>query len=440
MEYILSFLIVIILKIQTFTNVSVFSLGALYLFIFFLIKLIISFNKGFKIPLLLLFLYAIQYLFVPVIAFQFPEFMNHEMLIDEVNYFMIILPLFLSLTIGIFCINTDKSMKKLYSHARSWQLMTAEIITFSWCLVFIGFSAWLFIKPTGSNLDFLFYLIKNLRFVGFFILMKLLRLDKFFLAFVFSYGPSIYESFSTGMFHDLIIWSIFGFYVFFKVINASVYLVFLVFVIGSLALVTLQTIKGKYRENLSQGIEALDNVESSFIETRQNDNDAIWNSLERYNQGQIFSSVISHLDRNKDFQKGSHMSIVLRAAVLPRFLDPNKIRAGDQKIFMHYTDRVLSSNTAMAIGCFADFYIDYGIFGACVMSFFFGLIISLTLRTLASQIQFPILYFFIPLIFLFIIRPDCELQTSLGHLFKSCFLAYIVIKLFNKKLHFNYAR
>ena len=423
-----------------FFKIGYFGLLSLFLFLFLTIKLVNNFNMGFQIPLLLLFLYSLQYLFVPIIVYQFPEFVVHSMEIDESKYFQIILPLFVCLSIGLFCVNTKDPLNKMRSIFDLWMTRSNTLGKASWSLLIIGAIASLFLKPTGSYLDFVFYLLKNLRFIGFFIILKNDRFNKILLGFLLSYGISIYESLTNGMFHDLIIWSIFGFYVLSSTWKFSNSVAWILFLIGSVFLIGLQTIKGDYRKNLSENNDALANVQISLAESQNNGSDAIWSSLERYNQGQIFSSVIHHLQKNNDFQKGSHMSMILRAVFFPRFLDPNKMRAGDQKIFMRYTDRVLTSNTSMAIGGFSDFFIDYGFYGACVMSFLLGLVLSLTLKIIALNVQFPIFYYFIPIVYLFIIRPDCELQTSLGHFFKTLVLIYFIYKLFQKELLFKNVR
>ena len=45
---------------------------------------------------------------------------------------------------------------------------------------------------------------------------------------------------------------------------------------------------------------------------------------------------------------------------------------------------------------------------------------------------YPVLLLFTPLVFYYPIRPDCELQTILGHLVKSCFLIYVIFLVWKK--------
>ena len=46
----------------------------------------------------------------------------------------------------------------------------------------------------------------------------------------------------------------------------------------------------------------------------------------------------------------------------------------------------------------------------------------------------PFILLFTPLVFYYPIRPDCELQTALGHLVKSSFLIYMMLLFWRKDL------
>jgi hypothetical protein len=46
---------------------------------------------------------------------------------------------------------------------------------------------------------------------------------------------------------------------------------------------------------------------------------------------------------------------------------------------------------------------------------------------------YPVLILFVPLVFYYPIRPDCELQTILGHLVKACFLIFVMIQVWKFK-------
>ena len=131
------------------------------------------------------------------------------------------------------------------------------------------------------------------------------------------------------------------------------------------------------------------------------------------------------------FSNGAEMYEILEAAILPRFLAPNKLTAGNREIFMKYSGIPLRAGTSMGLSSLGDAYINYGLFGGCIFMFLLGLLYSYVLNIFFKQSkEFPILILFVALVFYYPIRPDCELQTILGHLFKSCFLIASMIFLF----------
>jgi hypothetical protein len=67
--------------------------------------------------------------------------------------------------------------------------------------------------------------------------------------------------------------------------------------------------------------------------------------------------------------------------------------------------------------------------------FFLGLVFSEVLNGFYKFSKaYPFLLLFTPLVFYYPMRPDCELQTSLGHLVKSCFLIYMMLVFWKKDL------
>jgi hypothetical protein len=135
------------------------------------------------------------------------------------------------------------------------------------------------------------------------------------------------------------------------------------------------------------------------------------------------------------FENGKELMKILEAAFLPRIIAPNKLNAGDRTIFMKYSRIPLAPGTSMALGAMGDAYINFGVMGGSIFMFFLGLAFSEVLNAFYKFSKvFPFLLLFTPLVFYYPIRPDCELQTSLGHLVKSCFLIYMMLLFWKKDL------
>ena len=87
----------------------------------------------------------------------------------------------------------------------------------------------------------------------------------------------------------------------------------------------------------------------------------------------------------------------------------------------------------MGLSSLGDAYINWGNVGGCMFMFFLGLLYSYILNIFYKKsLTYPTLILFTALVFYYPIRPDCELQTILGHLFKACFLIYLMIMFFKE--------
>ena len=84
-----------------------------------------------------------------------------------------------------------------------------------------------------------------------------------------------------------------------------------------------------------------------------------------------------------NFQGLTNVNKYLEAAILPRFLAPNKIKAGSQEIFNNFSGHFINEGTAMGLGIFADGYIAYGTWGVYIFGFALGLIFSLTFNSIS---------------------------------------------------------
>ncbi|MBX2920436.1 MAG: O-antigen polysaccharide polymerase Wzy, partial [Ferruginibacter sp.] len=102
--------------------------------------------------------------------------------------------------------------------------------------------------------------------------------------------------------------------------------------------------------------------------------------------------------------------------------------------FMKYSGMRIKRGTSMGLSSLGDAYVNFGTFGGAIFMFILGFIYSEVLNVFHKKSKdYPVLILFTTLVFYYPIRPDCELQTILGHLVKSCFLIYIVLIVWQKE-------
>jgi hypothetical protein len=206
----------------------------------------------------------------------------------------------------------------------------------------------------------------------------------------------------------------------------------------------IQSIKGVYRSQVWSGEREASIGTIADIGTGLASSDEVTNeknllsTLNRANQAWIFASSIDRMNRYGDFQGMTNVNLYIEAALLPRFLAPNKIKSGGESgrsIFNQFSGHELHEGTSMGLGIFADGYIAYGAFGVLIFGFSLGLIFSLVFMLIEGWTKISAFYvFFLLPILNYAVRPDCELQTTINHIVKSIiifgFLVYLTKRRF----------
>jgi hypothetical protein len=297
----------------------------------------------------------------------------------------------------------------------------------------------------GAELGFVFTLLACFKFIGTFLfILSGTKLRPFFLFLV--YGSVIASSLGSAMFHDLLTWLIFLGAVFALKYKPSVQ-VKGIFTFGFIILaLMIQLIKGDYREATWKegeegGIETLQKTMNASQEKNSFINEEkLGGSNVRINQGFIITNIMANIPARMPFAKGEELAQILEAAIMPRILAPNKLNAGDREFFMKWSGMRIAAGTSMGLSSVGDAYINFGMVGGSIFMLLYGMFFSEVLKAFNHfGKSFPILILFTSLVFYYPIRPDCELQTILGHLIKSCFLIFVMIQIWKYKFKVNYA-
>lgn len=399
------------------------------------LQIFLKSNDSFMFREWTLFLYASNYLLSPAITYQLnPNQVTYGMKIPSDMYFNLALPGFLVFYIGMFSIPNQlfkPDLKKVSQAAviNERFLIQTTII----CILLRIFSDFL-----PGEIGFFVYLIAMIRFVSAFSLFASNAKKFAWMAFLVLLIELFY-GFRAGMYHDAIMWVLFFalFYVYtlkpsfrMKIIGASCLILLVLFI---------QAIKFAYREQVWENgkeasIETISNVGFSKANSESLiGEDNLLSSLNRGNQAWIFASTVDRMDRFKDFQGLTNVSKYAEAALLPRFLVPNKLKSGDKEIFNEFSGHTINETTSMGLGVFADGYIAYGTWGVYFFGFVLGLIFSLTFKLVERWTKISPFYVLLLLPLLnYAVRPDCELQTTINHLIKSI-LVFGVLVYFTKK-------
>lgn len=214
-------------------------------------------------------------------------------------------------------------------------------------------------------------------------------------------------------------------------------------VIGGIATVTfIQIIKFPLRESVSNNLSDVTVVDDIVEESLQK-NEAKGKEQEiadvvfRLAQGWITSDVLVNYSLHGfRLQDGKHAKVMLKSAVLPRILAPDKYIVGDGELFSRYTGHLLTANTSMALGVLADGYIDYGEYGIFIV-FLWGLIFNFFIKLYYHwEKTYPLAIIIAPACFFYAIRPDTDTHAALGSLIKITFVFWITMSFLNR-YYFN---
>jgi hypothetical protein len=426
-------------------DLSLFSFAAIIISIYQFALLFLSINH--IIPFRHLFgsLMCLQLLIGPMFAYNgLDRFQDglYKMQVPESEYFSYVLPAVLAFLLGLNLMTKNLAGERLNSESlKSFVRDNPEL---PYYLIGIGFVSSFLSEFFGSELSFVFVLLGGLKFVGLFlIILGDHGIKPVTLAVV--YGSIIVSSLGVGMFHDLITWLIFLAIIYalkYKPNNLikSLLLLLLVSVV-----VVIQQLKGDYREaTWRRGEQASVETVAKTIESSRQKTDpfsfeSFGKSNLRINQGYIITNIMITVPDRVPFENGTELLKILEAAFLPRIIAPDKLQAGDRDIFMKYTGIMLQQGTSMGLSSVGDAYINFGVLGGWVFMFFYGMFFNFALKRLGNlSSTYPIIPLLATIVFYYPIRPDCELQTIMGHLIKSIFLIMVMLfiwkRLFKSKL------
>ncbi len=405
------------------------------IFALLIFRIFFESNKQFVFREWVLLLYCLNYLIAPASTYIQPEeLVLYGMKVPLDQYFILALPGFLFFALGMIIIPT-KIFQIDYSKVDQSAIVNKDFLI---KVVVIS----LLLRTTSSifpgEIGFIIYLLAMVRFVAAFALFSLSKKLWYYSAIVLLL--ELAYALVAGMYHDAVMWVIF-FWLYFiyankpslrlKLIGASSIILFILLI---------QAIKFAYREAAWEDASKKNLTTATVIASEKASADVLFgednllSTLNRGNQAWIFASTVDNLDRNKNFQGLTIVNKYLEAALLPRFLAPNKLSSGNKEIFNEFSGHVINDDTSMGLGIFADGYIAYGAWGVYIFGFVLGLIFALTFKLVERWSKISPFYVLLLLPLLnYAVRPDCELQTTINHLVKGIILYGFLVYLTRKR-------
>lgn len=364
---------------------------------------------------------ALQWILAPFLAYRgLSDHYRYRMYVSEEEYMKLVVP-------GVFCFILGLLIQKSFRH-RIFQknyIIACDLIhkqtKLPYYLVAIGF-CFSFLAPYApSSLAFVFFLLASIKYIGIIYLLYTPSSKKWtIIAWVMSL--SILSSLQSGMFHDLLLWSCLISIYYLLTTKAKTSKKLLLLCSALITVLVIQTVKREYRDNIwTQGEKGGVSTFRKAFDKKSDElsSDELDGPIEdiviRLNQGWIISKIQHHVPSYERHAQGSTIKDAVIASFLPRFLFPDKKKAGGRENFMRFTGLELTSRTSMGISLLGEGYANYGLQGAWLFIFCMGAFFSLLLNFIYKYSNtYPTILFWLPLLFLHSLKTETELAVVLN--------------------------
>ncbi len=435
-------LIAVVIAMYLFFSLPIYTLSkiGLMLFVLFSAKLFDGMGKEVEMRDILIVIGLLQWVAAPILSYHFwsddPIFF---MAVTEEVYMDYVVPAMGAFIAGLYLpfwkrsfsdtmvIEQIKAVMQRYPFIDLLLIAFGSIILFTYSLV-PGF------------LQFFVFLLSGTRFIGLYFLFLSKRPYKWVLIvlvmlWLFS------SSLSDGFFHRLILWL--GFLLLVMAVRYKFNIAIKFGLIVGLLFFTfiIHIIKNEIRN-----AETADRDLGMFTEmfAEKIDDPYLFSEVYlkqytvRLNQGWIISMIMNHTPRIEPFADGETVRNAIMASIFPRAIFGEKATSGTGENFEKYTGHGLSGGTSMGLSVIGEAYANYGVNGGILFMFILGFFYNFYLFMLFKYIRrHPILFFFIPLMFLLVVKAETDLASTLNYLIKASISVAILFLVARRALRIN---
>lgn len=389
----------------------------------------------------------LTWLVVPVLFYHFFNEQNDlailwdkYMLVSSEDYFSFVLPATLLMALGIHLPLQNHSLRtmpvELFQRIRGF-LKGKTIVGYS--LIGIGLLSSL-VKPySPGSLQFVFYLLEHLSFVGLlYLYFSRIPVRKSLL--LLGVGVLLVQSISSGMFGELIYISFLAASILLSVTQLSTWKKWLGITLALFLVIILQSVKHEYRSVAwNQGASPVffAKVVSDKITNPETILDPynLFTIAARANQGWLIAKTMYHVPQHKPYAYGKTIALSFAAVIVPRIIWPTKPESGGKANLKRFWGMEIKGYS-MNIGPIGEAYANFGKVGGILFMFFYGLLLNVFLSLILGIVKSrPTVLLWFPILFLFPVGTETDILSTLNPLFKiSLFIGfmYLVLPVFSK--------
>ena len=403
--------------------------------VYYFVRLLQETGIDLPIESFILVIASIQWIIGPVLAYAgLSHHYKYHMYVPETEYMALAVPSVILWSLGLYSFRSNKriALVRHYAGITRQIVNRAEFLPFY--LIGIGFVFSFLVDSFPPELAFPAYILSNIKYIGLIYLIFSDRQEHKVAILMAAFLLTFLSSLQGAMFHDLILWSAFiGMYAAY-VLQPTLAKKIVMVSLGLMFMFVLQSAKEDYRAKLKQqgqggNVEKfLVSVDERFEAEANLRASNLEKTVNRINQGWIISRIMTGTPRYLPYAGGETIIVALKASLLPRLLYPDKPIAGGKENYEKYVGFELQSSTSMGISLLGEAYINFGVQGAWIFMFIFGLISSFVIqRFFLLAAQYPTIWLWFPLILLHFVKAETELLVQLNFLVKSILMVYVFV-------------
>jgi hypothetical protein len=304
-------------------------------------------------------------------------------------------------------------------------------------MVGIGTIAFLALPYMTQAYRYAMELVTYLAFVGAFGLMLVNRKGWYWrMLIVLTIRMAI--STGSGLFHEFLLWLAYTVALYVYVKRVRFRTTILVLVVGGFFVGVLDEAKLTFRQAIKLAPEmsygdrftvlgrALADQAQEPVATFTGN--ALSHFVTRLNQGWIIARTMFWVPDNEPYANGETIVNAIRAAVVPRVLDPGKYEAGGVVYFERFTGFKLYNDTSMNLSVAGEMYANFGQTGGIIGVFVFAFCLGFIYRRFALLAErSPLWWAWAPYILLYAMMAENGIGEGVNQIVKSMVIMVAVI-------------
>jgi hypothetical protein len=421
--------------VLTAADMPFYSLLGVTLFVFFGFKFFLELGKTIEIRDLIITIALLQWIIGPVLKYNFsPDDIFYYMAVPEETYIAFAFPASLFFIVGMYFPGLYKKMDAGY-HIKKVHQLLKEYPNIDLILVGGGVIAAIAEDFVPVAVKFFVFLLGGARFIGLFFLVLSSRKFKWQIFAAVLFWLFI-DTLRHAIFHELLLWLVFLFIIlaFLYQFRTKQKLLFLVPII--ILAILIQSLKFYFRAEFGQYAGSFDKAglfTEMVTKELQTGEKTLSSSnfdaaIDRINQGWIVARIMRYTPYYEPFAEGETILTGIEASLVPRFLNPNKPKAGGRDNFERFTGKKISDNTSMGLSPLGEAYANFGVNGGIFFMFMLGLFYNFYMFMIFRlSSKYPSLILWLPLLFLQVVKAETDFVVVLNHLVKASMVVAMII-------------